>query len=294
MQATAEWLDTDYYEVLGVRSDATTKQIKSAYRKLARTAHPDANPDDPTAEQRFSDIAKAYEVLSDPDRRPEYDEVRSRPRGSHFGEQGYRPEGFGHRSTSAQDFDMADLFDLFGAQAQPGQRPTTNWPLRGRDLTASLRLDFESAINGLTQSLELDGRNVKTRIPAGVQDGQTIRLAGKGGAEANGGPSGDLFIEIAVDKHPVFGRSGRNLTVTVPDLLRRRRTWWRNACSDAGRCTFVTIKVPAGTQVGKTFRVPGRGVPHPTKPGNLLASVTITVPTSVTDENAELLRQLSK
>ncbi|MDC1389596.1 J domain-containing protein [Acidimicrobiales bacterium] len=292
MQATAEWLDTDYYEVLGVRSDATTKQIKSAYRKLARTAHPDANPDDPTAEQRFSDIAKAYEVLSDPDRRPEYDEVRSRPRGSHFGEQGYRPEGFGHRSTSAQDFDMADLFDLFGAQAQPGQRPTTNWPLRGRDLTASLRLDFESAINGLTQSLELDVRNVKTRIPAGVQDGQTIRLAGKGGAEANGGPSGDLFIEIAVDKHPVFGRSGRNLTVTVPISYADAALGGEMRVPTLDGA-FVTIKVPAGTQVGKTFRVPGRGVPHPTKPGNLLASVTITVPTSVTDENAELLRQLS-
>lgn len=292
MQATAEWLDTDYYEVLGVRSDATTKQIKSAYRKVARTAHPDANPDDPTAEQRFSDIAKAYEVLSDPDRRPEYDEVRSRPRGSHFGEQGYRPEGFGHRSTSAQDFDMADLFDLFGAQAQPGQRPTTNWPLRGRDLTASLRLDFESAINGLTQSLELDGRNVKTRIPAGVQDGQTIRLAGKGGAEANGGPSGDLFIEIAVDKHPVFGRSGRNLTVTVPISYADAALGGEMRVPTLDGA-FVTIKVPAGTQVGKTFRVPGRGVPHPTKPGNLLASVTITVPTSVTDENAELLRQLS-
>lgn len=292
MQATAEWLDTDYYEVLGVRSDATTKQIKSAYRKLARTAHPDANPDDPTAEQRSSDIAKAYEVLSDPDRRPEYDEVRSRPRGSHFGEQGYRPEGFGHRSTSAQDFDMADLFDLFGAQAQPGQRPTTNWPLRGRDLTASLRLDFESAINGLTQSLELDGRNVKTRIPAGVQDGQTIRLAGKGGAEANGGPSGDLFIEIAVDKHPVFGRSGRNLTVTVPISYADAALGGEMRVPTLDGA-FVTIKVPAGTQVGKTFRVPGRGVPHPTKPGNLLASVTITVPTSVTDENAELLRQLS-
>ena len=292
MQATAEWLDTDYYEVLGVRSDATTKQIKSAYRKLARTAHPDANPDDPTAEQRFSDIAKAYEVLSDPDRRPEYDEVRSRPRGSHFGEQGYRPEGFGHRSTSAQDFDMADLFDLFGAQAQPGQRPTTNWPLRGRDLTASLRLDFESAINGLTTSLELDGRNVKTRIPAGVQDGQTIRLAGKGGAEANGGPSGDLFIEIAVDKHPVFGRSGRNLTVTVPISYADAALGGEMRVPTLDGA-FVTIKVPAGTQVGKTFRVPGRGVPHPTKPGNLLASVTITVPTSVTDENAELLRQLS-
>ena len=292
MQATAEWLDTDYYEVLGVRSDATTKQIKSAYRKLARTAHPDANPDDPTAEQRFSDIAKAYEVLSDPDRRPEYDEARSRPRGSHFGEQGYRPEGFGHRSTSAQDFDMADLFDLFGAQAQPGQRPTTNWPLRGRDLTASLRLDFESAINGLTQSLELDGRNVKTRIPAGVQDGQTIPLAGKGGAEANGGPSGDLFIEIAVDKHPVFGRSGRNLTVTVPISYADAALGGEMRVPTLDGA-FVTIKVPAGTQVGKTFRVPGRGVPHPTKPGNLLASVTITVPTSVTDENAELLRQLS-
>ena len=293
MQATAEWLDTDYYEVLGVRSDATTKQIKSAYRKLARTAHPDANPDDPTAEQRFSDIAKAYEVLSDPDRRPEYDEVRSRPRGSHFGEQGYRPEGFGHRSTSAQDFDMADLFDLFGAQARPQQRATANWPLRGRDLTASLQLDFESAVNGLTTTLQLDGRTVNTRIPAGVKDGQTIRLVGKGTPGANGGPSGDLLIEIAVDKHPVFERSGRDLTVTVPisyaDAVLGGEM--RVPTLDG---TFVTIKVPSGTQVGKTFRVSGRGVPHPTKPGNLLATVTIAVPTSVTDEDAGLLRQLSK
>ena len=99
MQATAEWLDTDYYEVLGVAPDATSKQIKSAYRKLARTAHPDANPDDPTADQRFSDIAKAYEVLSEPERRSEYDEIRSRPRGGPFGDQGLGDQGFGYRAT---------------------------------------------------------------------------------------------------------------------------------------------------------------------------------------------------
>ena len=293
MQATAEWLDTDYYEVLGVAPDATSKQIKSAYRKLARTAHPDANPDDPTADQRFSDIAKAYEVLSEPEQRSEYDEIRSRPRGGPFGDQGPGDQGFGYRSASAQDFDMADLFDLFGAQARPQQRATANWPLRGRDLTASLQLDLESAVNGLTTTLQLDGRTVNTRIPAGVKDGQTIRLVGKGTPGANGGPSGDLLIEIAVDKHPVFERSGRDLTVTVPisyaDAVLGGEM--RVPTLDG---TFVTIKVPSGTQVGKTFRVSGRGVPHPTKPGNLLATVTIAVPTSVTDEDAGLLRQLSK
>ncbi|MBT5755269.1 MAG: J domain-containing protein [Acidimicrobiaceae bacterium] len=293
MQATAEWLDTDYYEVLGVAPDATSKQIKSAHRKLARTAHPDANPDDPTADQRFSDIAKAYEVLSEPEQRSEYDEIRSRPRGGPFGDQGLGDQSFGYRSASTQDFDMADLFDLFGAQARPQQRATANWPLRGRDLTASLQLDFESAVNGLTTTLQLDGRTVNTRIPAGVKDGQTIRLVGKGTPGANGGPSGDLLIEIAVDKHPVFERSGRDLTVTVPisyaDAVLGGEM--RVPTLDG---TFVTIKVPSGTQVGKTFRVSGRGVPHPTKPGNLLATVTIAVPTSVTDEDAGLLRQLSK
>ena len=293
MQATAEWLDTDYYEVLGVAPDATSKQIKSAYRKLARTAHPDANPDDPTADQRFSDIAKAYEVLSEPEQRSEYDEIRSRPRGGPFGDQGLGDQGFGYRSASAQDFDMADLFDLFGAQARPQQRATANWPLRGRDLTASLQLDFESAVNGLTTTLQLDGRTVNTRIRAGVKDGQTIRLVGKGTPGANGGPSGDLLIEIAVDKHPVFERSGRDLTVTVSisyaDAVLGGEM--RVPTLDG---TFVTIKVPSGTQVGKTFRVSGRGVPHPMKPGNLLATVTIAVPTSVTDEDAGLLRQLSK
>ncbi len=287
MQATAEWIDTDFYDVLGVAQDATAKQIKSAYRKLARTAHPDANPDDPTAEQRFSDIAKAYEILRDADRRAEYDELRTRGTQRSFDD-----AGFGFRSASSQDFDMADLFDMFGAQGQHGAGRRSDWPMRGADLTARLQLDFVEAVNGRTTTLELDGRSVKTRIPAGVADGQTIRLPGNGQPGANGGPAGDLFIEISVAKHPMFDRSGRNLTVTVP-IPYATAVLGGEMRVPALDGSFVTIKVPPGTPVGKTFRVPGKGVPHPSNPGHLLATVTIDIPTEVSDEEAALLRQLS-
>ncbi len=292
MQATAEWLDTDFYNVLGVAADATPKQIKSAYRKLARTAHPDANPDDPSAEQRFSDIAKAYEVLSDADDRAEYDELRSRGPQRSFDDGAGGFGGFDYRSATSHDFDMADLFDLFGAQGQQRTSRRSDWPMRGADLTARLKLDFVDAVNGYTTTLELDGRSLKTRIPAGVADGQTIRLAGKGQPGANGGPAGDLFIEISVAKHPEFGRSGGNLTVTVPisytDAVLGAAV--RVPTLDGGS---VTVKVPPGTPGGKTFRVPGKGVPHSSKPGNLLVTITIDVPTEVSDEDAALLRQLS-
>jgi len=312
MQATAEWLETDYYEVLGVAPDATKKDIKSAYRKLARTAHPDANPDDPSADQRFSDIGKAYEVLSDDERRAEYDDIRRRAA------QGFRPGGdrFGNRYTSGGSVnfddmrfdepefdisDLSDLFDMFGAHRRDtGHGPRTgfrssnagrDWPMRGADITARLELDFEEAVNGRTTTLELDGRSIKTRIPAGVSDGQTIRLAGKGSPGMNGGPDGDLLIEISVRKHPVFGRSGRDLTVTVPLSYPVAVLGGEMAVPtlDGGS---VKVKIPAGTPVGKTFRISGRGVPGTPKPGDLLASVTIDVPTTVSDGDAELLRQL--
>lgn len=293
MQATAEWLHTDFYDVLGVTPDATTKDIKTAYRKLARTAHPDANPDDPTAEQRFSDIAKAYEVLRDDDSRAEYDELRSRPRHTPFDRGGFEAGGF-----DGVQFDMSDLFDMFGGARGQGPhqaRHHTNpadWPRRGADLTAGLQLDFVDAVNGMTTTLDLDGRSVTTRIPAGVADGQTIRLAGKGRPGANGGPDGDLFIDISVRSHPTFARAGRNLKVTVPisytDAVLGGQM--RVPTLDGGQ---VTVKIPAGTQVGRTFRVPGKGVPGASKPGDLLATVTIDVPTEVSDADAELLRQLS-
>lgn len=291
MQATAEWLDTDYYDVLGVTPDASTKDIKAAYRKLARTAHPDANPDDPSAEQRFSDIAKAYEVLRDKTSRAEYDELRSRPRHASF-------DSFDGAGFEGVQFDMADLFDMFGGGPrgrgpQQGRRTSSaDWPMRGADLTAGLQIDFADAVNGMTTTLDVDGRSITTRIPAGVSDGQTIRLAGKGRPGANGGPNGDLFIEISVRDHPTFSRSGRDLKVTVPvsyaDAVLGGQM--RVPTLDGGQ---VTVKIPAGTQVGRTFRVPGKGVPHPTKPGDLLAKVTIAVPTEVSDEDAELLRRLS-
>lgn len=317
MQATAEWLETDYYDVLGVASDADQKQIKSAYRKLARTAHPDANPDDPTAEERFSDIAKAYEVLSDKDRRAEYDELRTHAAAGYggfgqsgFGGGGYRPAGSPYDNVhfdnvhydsvhfDGADFDISDLFEAFGASRRSNDRyyrsdrHQADWPMRGADITARLSLEFADAINGHTTTLELDGRTIKTRIPAGVSPGQTIRLAGKGSPGVNGGPDGDLFIEISVEDHPVFERSGRDLKVTVP-IPYTTAVLGGEASVPTLDGGAVTIKVPAGTPVGRTFRIPNKGVPHTAKPGALLASITIDVPTAVSDEDAELLRQLA-
>ena len=188
---------------------------------------------------------------------------------------------------------MSDLFDMFGSgrsrEYQRNQRP--DWPMRGADLTARLELDFADAVNGQTTTLELDGRSLQTRIPAGVGHGQTIRLAGKGQPGLNGGPDGDLYIEISVAEHPVFGRSGRNLTVEIP-ISYTTAVLGGEASVPTLDGGSVTVKIPAGTQVGTTLRVRGRGVPHASKPGDLLATATIQVPTSVTDEQRTLLEQL--
>ena len=192
MNATAEWLDIDFYDVLGVSSDATQKEIKSAYRKLARTAHPDANPGDLEAEERFSDIAKAYEVLSDEDSRNEYDDLRTQAayrRQSSAGSNQWSSRSYQDANFVDFDFDFDTMFGDYFAEQQ-------RRPRRGSDLSASLNMEFIDAIQGLTTTLTLDGRSVNVRIPAGVKDQQTIRLAGKGSPGLNGGPDGDLFLSL--------------------------------------------------------------------------------------------------
>jgi molecular chaperone DnaJ len=268
MQATAEWLDTDYYE--------------SAYRKLARTAHPDANPDDPDADARFCDIARAYEVLSAEGTRTEYDTLRL---------QAKRPRidaGFGPWSGTPQDgAGFVDLSDLFGDLWAEQQ----SQPRRGMDISVSLSLDFVDAVFGLSTTLVVDGRSVNVGIPAGVVDQRRIRLASRGSSGVNGGPAGDLLIQISVNPHPQFGRTGNNLTSTV--LVR-----YEDAVLGGEQAIptldglGVTVRVPPGSANGQKLRVKGKGVPTSGGHGDMILSITIDVPSEVTSKERALLDQL--
>jgi len=282
MNATAEWLDVDFYDVLGVNSDATNEEIKSAYRKLARTAHPDANPDDPGADARFSEIAKAYEVLCDPEGRSEYDGIRlqmRQPRSSS------RYEPWSTRSHHESSFvDFNDLFGDYFAEQQ-------SRPRRGSDLSASLSMDFVDAVQGLTTTLMIDDRSVTVRIPAGVKDQQTIRLANKGSAGMNGGPAGDLLIQISVNAHATFGRSDNNLTTTVK-VRYEDAVLGGEVSVPTLSGPSVTVRVPAGSSDGQTLRVKGKGVPIVGRTGDLLVTLSIEVPTDVSDEERSLLERL--
>ena len=284
MNATAEWLDVDFYDVLGVNSDATKKEIKSAYRKLARTAHPDANPDDPGAEARFSDIAKAYEVLSDNESRTEYDDLRTQQMHRRSpSSAGFDPWS----SRSHQQSSFVDFNDLFGDYFAEQQ----SRPRHGSDISASLGLDFVDAVQGLTTTLSVEGRSVKVRIPAGVKDQQTIRLAGKGAVGANGGPAGDLLIQIMVSTHATFGRADNNLTTTVP-VRYEDAVLGAEVSVPTLDGPAVTVRIPAGSSNGQKLRVKGKGVPIAGRPGDLLVTITIEVPESVSDEERALLENL--
>jgi molecular chaperone DnaJ len=282
MQATAEWLDTDYYDILGVADDATNKQLKSAYRKLARNAHPDANPDDPDADVRFSDIAKAYEVLSAEETRAEYDKLRL---------QAQRPQidpGFGQWSGTPQDgAGFVDLNELFAdLLAEQQSRPRA-----GIDISASLSLDFVDAAFGLTTTLIVDGRSVNVRIPAGIADQRRIRLARKGSPGVNGGSAGDLIIQISVNPHPRFGRSGNNLTSTVPVRYEDAVLGGEQAVRTLDGST-VTVRVPPGSANGQKLRVKGKGIPVADGHGDMIVTISIDVPSEVTSEERGLLEQL--
>jgi molecular chaperone DnaJ len=348
MAAQREWFEKDYYAVLGVPSTASAKEITQAYRKLARQWHPDANPDDAAAEDRFKELSAAYDVLGDEARRKEYDEVRAMgPMGARMGGYGGPggPGGFGNVRVE----DLGDLGDLFGGLFGGGGRPRRGGrpgPQRGADIETALTLSFADAAAGLTTSLHLTGdapcttcdgsgakpgttpvacpvcggrgvtddnqgffsfskpcarcqgtgrvipepcptcqgrgvtvrdREVNVRIPAGVADGQRIRLKGRGAPGPNGGPAGDLHVLVHVTPHPIFGRDGDNLTITVPI------TFAEAALGAAIRVPTlggdpVTLKIPAGTRSGRTFRVRQRGIATASRQGDLLVTVEVQVP----------------
>ena len=348
----ADWATKDFYQVLGVAKDASADDIKKAYRKLARAHHPDSNPGDQAKHDRFKEVAEAYDVLGDADKRTKYDEVRAAHAAGGFGfpQGGFNTGGgfdvsdlFGDRARSGG---LGDMFgDLFGNRSRAGQPQR---PHRGADVETSATIGFTDAVDGVTISLRLtsdapcptcsgtggkpgtrphictecegagfvvvstggafamnetcpacggrqlvydeacptchgsgrgaSARSIQARIPAGVKDGQRIRLRGKGAAGENGGPAGDLFVTVKVKPHAVFGRKGDNLTLDVPVSFDEAALGSEIRIPTLGGAA-VTLKIPAGTPNGRTFRVRGKGATRRdgTK-GDLLATVQVQVP----------------
>lgn len=301
--ASQDWFDKDFYAVLGVSKDVSDADLKKTYRKLARQHHPDSNAGDAKAEARFKEISEAYSVLSDTGLRAEYDQLRAMGSGARFtaggGSQGFEDifRGFGRGAQRNQsDFDDI-LGGLFGGGrfGQPsGGFDGFGGPTKGGDITANTTLDFLTAIRGETVGLRMaDGREVKVKVPAGVADGQKIRLKGKGQPSPDGGEAGDLVITVAVRPHPVFEREGLNLRVDVPVSFAEAALGATIEVPTLEGDT-VRLKVAPGTPTGRVLRVKGRGITTPKGTGDLLAEVVVAVPSNLTPAASAALAELAK
>ena len=283
--ASNDWFDKDFYKVLGVSKDVSEAELKKTYRKLSRKYHPDTNPGDAKAEAKFKEISEAYSVLSDSKERAEYDQMRAMGPGPRFnpgagGGQGF-PGGFNGGNMGGAGFE--DVFaNLFGGGG------FNRGPQRGADLTMSTTLDFIDGVKGTQLKVRLGNGETTIKIPAGVQDGQKIKIAGKGQQSPNGGPAGDLIISVTVKSHPVFTRDGNNLRVTVPVTFSEAVLGATIQVPTLGG-EPVKLKVAPGTPNGRVLRVKGRGVVTAKAEGDLLATVEIAVPSHVSDKAKKAL-----
>ena len=317
----------DYYATLGVPKTASEKEIRSAYRKLARKFHPDVNPGNAEAEERFKKINEAYEVLSDPDKRKKYDQLGSRWKEyesyeraqaaaeaagqsrqpfdfSNLGADGTRYE---YRTASPEDFEdlfgdaqpFSDFFDTFFAGG--GTRGRTPRARRGRDVEYPLEVSLAEAYRGTRRTLDLQLANGTTRrievtIPPGVTDGSRIRVAGQGSPGSNGGPPGDLYLVTAVQPDRRFERNGDDLRTRVAAPLATMVLGGEvHVPTPDGR--RLALKVPPNTQDGKAFRLRGQGMPHfgqPDRKGDLHAEVHVHLPERLSDRQRELLEQFAR
>ena len=277
----------DYYKILGVPPEADDKEIKAAYRKLARKYHPDVNAD-ADAESKFKEVAEAYKVLKDAEKRAEYDQLRQfrDARG------GFQPppgwQSAGAASGGGREADFSDFFEsLFGGgfSRRGGPRP-------GRDLEMDLPLFLEDTVADTRKPISVHGRPLNVTIPAGTADNERIRLKGKGEPGSDGAPSGDLYLRVRLVPHPVFDVEGHDLLVTVPVAP------WEAALGAklqvptlSGR---ISLTLPAGSQTGRRLRVKGKGLAGKKTQGDLYAIIKIVMPERISDRDRELWRALAE
>lgn len=291
----------DYYEVLGVGRGASEEEIRRAYRKLARKYHPDVNKE-AGAEDRFKEISEAYEVLRDPEKRERYDRLGAKWRAGEdvSGAPGFEDlfrqgGGFGDNArVEFGDGDFSDFFEsLFGGQRGPRTSGFEGFATRGSDHEAVLELSLEEAAQGGQRRISMvNGRSYDVNIPAGVRDGQRIRLAGEGGQGRRGGPSGDLFLRVRIKPHPHFRLEGRDLYVDVPV------TPWEAALGATVPVRTLggsaRVRVPPGSSSGRRLRLRGQGMGPRNGHGDLYATVQIVVPRQLSERERELFEQLAK
>ncbi|NKX50615.1 DnaJ domain-containing protein [Arthrobacter deserti] len=307
--ASQDWVEKDFYKILGVSKDASDADIKKAYRKLARKYHPDTNAGNDAAEKMFKDVSEAYSVLSDPEERQQYDAIRAMGSGARFSAGGAGGPGAGgfedifgnlfgqtSRSRSAGGFgggnippEFADLFSGgFGGGYQPPQAP----PRKGADRTASTSISFAGSINGTRIGLrEPSGEVIDVRIPAGIRDGQKVRVRGKGQPGPAG--NGDLMVTVNVQPHPFYTRDGDDLRIHVPVTFAVAAL---GAQIEIPTVTgeIVKVKVPPGTPSGRTLRIKGRGVKTSKGTGDLLVTIDIVVPQDLNKQAEDAVRAFAE
>jgi len=288
----------DYYKLLGLERSASADDVKKAYRRLARKYHPDVSKEK-NAEERFKEVAEAYETLKDADKRAAYDGL-----GAHRPGQDFRPppdwfDRFHMRGAGdAGGIDLSDLFGSFGASGGSGGARgfqgfgrRRSGPLRGQDVEATVRLGLEEAARGVEVTLQVGQQQVHARIPHGAAEGQRMRLRGKGGPGAGGGPAGDLYLKIALRPHPRFRAEGHDLQIDVP-----LAPWEAALGAEVEIPTLdarVTLKIPPGSKAGHRLRLTGKGLPKPKGgAGDLYAVLTITVPETLSARERALFEQL--
>jgi len=286
----------DYYKILGVNKDAPDEEIKKAYRKLARKMHPDLNPNDKEAHQKFQQINEANEVLSDPEKRKKYDQYgKDWKNADQFEQQRHSRQRAQHRAEEQfagdDDSDFSDFFEsMFGGSGRSRQTK-----FRGQDYNAELRLDLTDAMKTHQQTLTVNGKNIRITIPAGIENGQTIKLKGYGAPGVNGGPAGDLYITFSIAPHPVFKRSGNDLFMTAPvDLYTAVLGGETTIDTLTGK---VKLKAAPGTQNGTRIRLKGKGFPVYKKEGesgDLYVTYDVKLPINLTEQQKALFTELSK